>query len=200
MKKDLKHLSRRSFLPVIIAGVFALGMVVVLAVVLWRPAPAGPSQEEMAADTAKGLQYERGDGGVLVDYVKARSWYQKAADAGYAEAEYALGIMDMAGRGASKDEKKAVEWFRRAAEHGLAEAQVQLGGELLAGLGTADGKPDRVEALKWLLIGADKMPDPLTQQIAAKTRDTLMEQVTPEERSEAERRAGDWLQQHAPPQ
>jgi hypothetical protein len=27
-----------------------------------------------------------------------------------------------------------------------------------------------------------------------------MEQVTPEERSEAERRAGDWLQQHAPPQ
>ena len=195
----MKHLTQRSFLPVIIAGVFALGIVVALAVMLSRPAPTGPSPEELASDTAKGLQYERGDNGP-VDFAKARSWYQKAADAGYPPAEYALGIMEMAGRGESKDEKKAVEWFRRAAEHGLAEAQVQLGGELLAGIGTADGKPDRIEALKWLLIGAEKMPDPLTQQVAMKTRDALAEQVTPEERSEAERRAGAWLKERAPPQ
>jgi len=199
LRKDLNQLTHRSFLPVVIAGVFALGLVVVMVIMLSRPAPTGPSPEELAADMAKGLQYERGDN-VPVDYIKARSWYQKAADAGYAPAEFALGVMDMAGRGASKDEKKAVEWFRRAAEHGMAEAQVQLGGDLLAGTGTADGKPDRVEALKWLLIGAEKMPDPLTQQVAMKTRDALAEQVTPDERSEAERRAAEWLKARMPPQ
>jgi hypothetical protein len=199
LRKDLKHLTGRSFLPVIIAGVFALVLIVAMVVMLARPAPTSRSPEELAADTAQGLKYERGDGGT-VDYGQARAWYKKAAEAGYAPAQYALGIMDMAGRGATKDAKAATAWFRKAAEQGFAEAQVQLGGDLLTGVATADGKPDKVEALKWLLLGAEKMPDALSQEVAMKTRDALIAALTPEEQAEAQRRAAAWTQQHAPPQ
>jgi TPR repeat protein len=197
VKKDLKHLTHRSFLPVAIAGAFAVALIVVLVVVMWKPAAVGPSAEELAADTAKGLQYERGEG-VTMDYGQALSWYRKAAEAGYPPAEYALGIMTMAGRGLVKDPKAAVEWYRRAAEQGFAEAQVQLASELVIGTGTADGKPDRVEALKWLLLGAEGMPDPLTKQVALKTRDTLAFSMSVEDRAEAERRVIDWRKQHQP--
>ena len=196
MKKDLQHLTQRSFLPVIIAGVFALVMVVALVVVFWQPAPVPPSQQELSADYAKGLQYERG-GGVTMDYAEALSWYHKAADAGYAPAEFALGVMTMTGRGLVKDDKAAADWFHRAADHGHAEAQVQLAGDLLSGTGTADGKPDKIEALKWLLLGAENMPDPLTKQVAINTREALAKQLTPEERYEAGRRTDEWLKQHA---
>ena len=199
MKRDLQHLTQRSFLPVIIAGVVALAIIIGLVVVMWKPAPVPPSEQELAADTAKGLQFERGEG-VTLDYVQALAWYHKAADAGYAPAEYAIGIMTMAGRGLVKDQKAATEWFRRAAEHGFAEAQVQYAGDLLTGIGTADGKPDKVEALKWLLLGAETMPDPLTQQVAGHTRDSLMKELSGDERNEAEKRAGTWRKQHAPPQ
>lgn len=188
----------RKYLPLAIAGGFALVLVVVMAIFL-RPSMApAPSQEALAADFAKGMQYERGSG-VTADYGQAITWYGKAAEAGYAPAEFALGRLTQAGRGAVRDEKAAAEWFHRAAEHGMAEAQVQLGGDLLTGTGTADGKPDKIEALKWLLLGADAMPDPLSQQVARSTRDTLAQSLTAEERSAAEGRANDWRKQHAPP-
>jgi TPR repeat protein len=145
------------------------------------------------------MQYERGSG-VTMDYAQALSWYHKAAEAGYPEAEFALGRMTAAGRGVVRDEKAGADWYRRAADHGLAEAQVQIAGDLLTGTGTADGKPDKIEALKWLLIGADNMPDALTKQVALKTRETLSLEVTPEERMEAARRADEWHKQHAPVQ
>jgi TPR repeat protein len=190
----------RSFLPVMIAGGFAVALLIVLVVfVFGQPDPVGPTQEELAADYAKGLQYERGDT-VTMDYAQAMTWYRKAADAGYPPAEQAVGIMTMAGRGLVKDAKGATEWFRRAAEHGLPEAQVQLAGDTLSGIATADGKPDKVEAMKWLLLGAEKMPDPLSKQVAINTRETLGKQMTPQELGEAELRAEGWQKQHAPPE
>jgi hypothetical protein len=36
LRKDLKYLTARSFLPLIIAGLFAVGLLVVLAVVVLR--------------------------------------------------------------------------------------------------------------------------------------------------------------------
>jgi len=107
--------------------------------------------------------------------------------------------MTEAGHGVVRDEKAATEWFRRAAEHGMPEGQVQLGGNLLAGIGTADGKPDKIEALKWLLLGADAMPDPLLQQVARTTRDKLRAEVSADDRAAAEARAEEWRKQHAPP-
>src|SRR3569833_198047 len=149
MSKLPTPMTARSFLPIIVAAGFAAVLLIVLAVFVLKPAaPILPSQEELAADYAKGLQYERG-ADVSVNYQTAMDWYRKAADAGYPPAELSLGIMYMSGRGTSKDPKTAVDWFRRAAEHGLPDAQVQLAGDTLTGLATADGKPDKVEALKW---------------------------------------------------
>jgi hypothetical protein len=184
------------FLPLMIGGGFGVVLVIGLTIFfLTRPGPAGPSQQELAADYAKGLQYERGDG-VTVDYIQAADWYHKAADAGYPQAELSLGIMAMSGRGQAKDPKQAVTWFRRAAEHGLPEAQVQLAGDTLSGLATADGKPDKVEALKWLLLGADAITDPLIKQVAISTRDSLSAQMTPDEQEAARKAADAWRKQH----
>ena len=50
-----------------------------------------------------------------------------AADQGFAEAQFKLGIMYAEGRGVLKDEAEAVRWYRLAADQGLAGAQGDLG-------------------------------------------------------------------------
>lgn len=196
MKLDLKILTPRSFLPVAIGGVFAVVLVIVLVGYVFRtPEPVLPSPEEQADAYAKGQHYERGDT-VVLDYAQALTWYHKAAEGGYAPAELEIGTMTMLGRGVVKDEKAAADWFRKAAEHDLPEAQVQYAGDLLSGVATADGKPDKVEAMKWLMLGAERMPDPLGRTIAMKTRDSLKAQLTPEEHDEADHRATEWRAQH----
>jgi hypothetical protein len=61
-------------------------------------------------------------------------------------------------------------------------------------------KPDRIEALKWLLLGADRMPDPLSQQVARTTREKLADAMSAQDRATAQGRAGEWRKQHAAPQ
>src|SRR4051794_10766906 len=98
MKKHFKHMTPRSFLPVAIAGGFAVVLLIVLAVFMQPTKPVGPSQQELEADYANGLKYERGDN-VTVNYQPAMDWSRKAADAGYPPAELSVGILHMAGRG-----------------------------------------------------------------------------------------------------
>jgi TPR repeat protein len=196
MSKIPQPMTARSYLPIAVAVGFAAVLLIVLAVFVLKPAaPVVPSQQELAADYAKGLQYERGDD-VSVNYQTAMEWYRKAADAGYPPAELSVGILYMSGRGTPKDPKTAVEWFRRAAEHGLPEAQVQLAGDTLTGLAMADGKPDKVEALKWLLLGGDNVQDPLMKQVALTQRTALQNELTPEQRIDAENRAVAWRKAH----
>jgi TPR repeat protein len=189
-------MTARSYLPIVVAAVFAAALLIILAVFVLKPAaPIIASQDELAADYAKGLQYERGDS-VSVNYQTAMDWYRKAADAGYPPAELSVGILYMSGRGTPKDEKTAVDWFRRAAEHGLPEAQIQLSGDTLSGVATADGKPDKIEALKWLLLGGDNVADPLMKQVAQTQRTSLENEMSPEDRTEAENRAVAWRKAH----
>jgi TPR repeat protein len=182
----------RTFLPLIIGGIFAATLLIVLAIYFASQAPTGPSQQELADDTAKGLKYERGDG-VQADLVQAASWYRKAAEHNYPPAALNLGIMYMSGRGAEHDDAEAVKWFRVAADGGLAEAQVQLAGNYLTGTGIA---MDKVEAMKWLLLGADAMGDALSKQVAVATRQSLNAELSAAERAEAAQRAADWREQH----
>lgn len=179
------------------AAVVAVVLLSGLGIFIWQSQPAPPSQEELAADFAKGAQFERGSG-VTLDYAQALTWYRKAAEAGYPPAEFAVGQMTAAGHGVPRDEKAANDWFRRAAEHGFAEAQVTLAGNLLTATGTADGKPDKIEAMKWLLLGAEGMPDPLSKQVAVTTRDKLEKEMTAEEQAEATKRVAQWRKDHAP--
>lgn len=65
--------------------------------------------------------------GVPKDDAEAEKWYRKAAEQGFPEAQYNLGVMYEKGAGVRKNAKEAVKWFRKAAEQGLAVAQLSLG-------------------------------------------------------------------------
>lgn len=57
---------------------------------------------------------------------KAVAWFSKAAEQGYAEAQYHLGKMYIFGWGVKQSQKKANDWFRKAADQGYEKAQEAL--------------------------------------------------------------------------
>ena len=73
-----------------------------------------------------------------------RLW-EKAADQGYALAQYNLGLMYHSGRCVEKNHKKAFEWFEKAAEQGHVEAQHNLGTKYLDGKGVDQNVKKAVE-------------------------------------------------------
>jgi hypothetical protein len=54
--------------------------------------------------------------GTDIDNSKALYWYKKAAEQGYAEAQYTCGIMIYNGEGTARDRSEAKVWFQKAAE------------------------------------------------------------------------------------
>ena len=60
--------------------------------------------------------------------MQAVFWYRKAAEQGYADAQYNLGFCYCEGEGVSQDYTQAVYWLRKAAEQGNADAQFLLEG------------------------------------------------------------------------
>lgn len=61
------------------------------------------------------------------EYNKAFEYYQKAAEKGYAQAQFYLGLCYHNGDGVEKNLSEAVIWFRKAADQGFAKAQYDLG-------------------------------------------------------------------------
>jgi hypothetical protein len=51
-----------------------------------------------------------------------------------------------------------------------------------------------------MLLGGDNVADPLMKQVAQTQRTTLQDQMSPEDRTEAENRAVAWRKAHAPQQ
>ena len=62
--------------------------------------------------------YEEGKG-VRQNYTQAEQWYRKAAEQGYANAQYNLGVMYAKGEGVRQNYKIAKEWFGKACDNGL---------------------------------------------------------------------------------
>ena len=92
--------------------------------------------------------YSRGRG-VKKDFKEAVKWYRKAAEQGFAAAQYNLGLMYVNGRGVPEDIKEAVKWYRKAAAQGDAQAQGGLGVMYGLGLGVLQ---DYVTAYAWANI------------------------------------------------
>ena len=66
-----------------------------------------------------GYKYYTGNHGVTrPDYAKAFEWFKKAADSGYAEANYKIGVMYQNGEGVNQDEVKALEYFHKGVASG----------------------------------------------------------------------------------
>lgn len=64
--------------------------------------------------------------GVTQDYTEAAKWYRKAADQGFAQAQFNLGLMYANGKGVTRDDTEAAMWYAKAADQGLADAKINL--------------------------------------------------------------------------
>ena len=60
--------------------------------------------------------------GIAQDHATAASWYRKAADQGYAAAQFNLGLMYANGQGVPQDHATSASWYRKAADQGEAKA------------------------------------------------------------------------------
>ena len=108
-----------------------------------RPPGAGPYSETDIQD-AMGLA-KLGDAeaqanlGIMLqsrgEYQKAAYWYQQAAQAGIANAQYNMGTLYFNGEGVPQDYAKAHEWFLRAAKRDNKYAEFQLGITYFTGQG-----------------------------------------------------------------
>ena len=125
--------------------------------------------------------------GVPQHYVAAAMWYRKAADQGYARAQYNLGSMYHKGQGVAQDYAAAVRWYRKAAEQGHTDAQTNLGVMYHEGQGVTR---NFVQAHLWLNLAAAK-----GQKLAREARDLLIEDMTPAQIAEAQKLAREWKPQ-----
>jgi uncharacterized protein len=118
------------------------------------------------------------------DYAAAASWYRKAAEHGDAFAQDRLGFQYANGLGIEQDYAAAASWFRKAADQGQPDAQANLGFQYANGLGVPQ---DYVAAHMWFnLASASGNRD------AARDRDRIAAQMTPEQIAEAQKLAREW--------
>ena len=144
---------------------------------IWRPLA---DQGDARAQYNLGVMYNTGRG-VPRDVAEAAKWYRLAADQGYAVAQNNLGFMYDTGQGVPQDYAEAMRWYRLAADQGHARAQANLGMMYEDGNGVPR---DLVTAHMWVNIAsANGLED------AAELRDSLEAKMTPEDKSEAARRA-----------
>lgn len=102
--------------------------------------------------TKLGVGFEMGDG-VAQDYQQAVAWYRKAAELGYAAAQYKLGRLYLLGRGVMKNRQQAIDCFRNAAELGDASSQYILGMHYSIGCGV---EWDKEQAEAWYRKAAEQ--------------------------------------------
>jgi hypothetical protein len=113
--------------------------------------------QEMARKGQVFQQNQMGIGSILAigpDYnsKQAVSWFQRAAQQGYAPAEVNLAVMYANGWGTKVDYGTALHWFRAAADQGFARAYYNLGILYMEGKAV---RQDYGEALRWFQKGAN---------------------------------------------
>ncbi len=84
--------------------------------------------------------------GVEKDPAKAFAYFKAAAERGFPEAQYNLGICYFNGSGVAKDKKQAVRWCNAAARQGMLAAQALMVRSYVSGTGV-EKSPSR--ALAW---------------------------------------------------
>ena len=82
---------------------------------VWAKFYAAANHGDPRAETRVGFFYYKGDpfyrgDGFPQDYAKAMKWWRKAADQGYAEAQFDVGHMYWFGEGVSKDLVQSYMW------------------------------------------------------------------------------------------
>ncbi len=99
-----------------------------------------------------GISYETGQG-VSKNCFEALNLYRKAANQGYAAAEYHIGRMYYDGACMGKNVNEAARWVGKAAQKGFPDAQTLYANLYFNG----DGVPrDRVTACMWTILAASR--------------------------------------------
>lgn len=93
-----------------------------------------------------GNHYFTGASGFQQDYVEAIEWYLRAANQGYAKAQFALGYCYEYGDGVDQNQAEALYWYCAAFNNGDQEAKA------------------RIEELE------EELPNPVIKQMKAKAR------------------------------
>ncbi len=151
---------KRAFNPIVTAIMLVLSFA--------APVAAGQLEDADAA-------YQKGD------YATALRLYRFAADQGFAYARRNLGVMYANGRGVPKDDAEAAKWYRLAADQGYAVAQFDLGFMYDNGQGVPR---DYVKAHMWWNLAAAQGVEG-----AARNREIVAQQMTPEQIAEAQKLA-----------
>jgi len=170
-------------------------------------------------DFQKGLDaYDSGD------FATALREWKPLAEAGYASAQYNLGVMYDNGAGVVQDYAEAVRWYRLAAEQGNAKAQSNLGLVYDLGKGVVQ---DYAEAVRLYRLAAEQghatgqnnlgfmygngygvlqdyvlahkwynLAASQGNEMAAKNREIVAKKMTPAMIMEAQRLAREWLEAH----
>ena len=97
------------------------------------------------------MLFERGLG-VDRDLATARTWYERAAEAGNVRAMHNLAVL-VADGGGKPDYAAAARWFRKAAEYGVRDSQYNLAILYARGMG---GPQDLVQSYAWFSAAADQ--------------------------------------------
>ena len=146
-------------------------------------------KDDAEAQRNVGILFQQGLG-VPQSNVEAAKWYRRAAENGHARAQQNLGILYEEGAGVPQDYGEAAKWYRLSAEGDNVVAKINLGVMLEQGL---PGLPqDLVRTHMWYnLAAAQGSAD------AAKFRDDVATNMTPEQVAEAQRLAQEWLAKHS---
>ena len=122
--------------------------------VVLSPAERSISTSEFQAINGVQREFAIGEAnyrlGKLVD---AATWYRKAAEQGYAPAQYKLGFMYEKDLGVIQDYPQAALWYRKAAEQGFTLAQFSMGIMYDIGQGVTQ---DYQQALLWYAKAAER--------------------------------------------
>jgi TPR repeat protein len=127
--------------------------------------------------------------GAPQDYSETVVWLRKAADQGYAEAQFKLGWAYENGYGVREDHMLAAMWWREAADQGNADAQIKLAWLYENGDGI---QQDCALAYLWLNWAAAHTSNVVVRQAAIKQRDEVAAKMTPDQIAEAQRLASEW--------
>ena len=60
------------------------------------------------------------------DFVEAVNWFRKAAEQGYGDAQYLMGVAYEHGEGVEQDREKALAWYKKAVAGGNGNAKGPL--------------------------------------------------------------------------
>lgn len=122
-----------------------------------------------------------------VDYQKALRMFKANAEAGHDLSQYMVGIMLEQGQGTEPDVFAAFKWYMTAAKQGLADAYFALGDMYSRGISV--GK-DAMQAYMWF-----ELADRGGHQLAKDMKQSVANQLKPEQLEVAHKLAQDWLAQ-----